>query len=167
MECLEDIYHFVENERRKTGKDPSVHSLLLEKLAQELLSQCRIFEEISYPARLIVEHLLEIQLKFGMAAIEADQILQNYMLVQYVRIEEFGLIRVGLGQLELSWRDGNYQYYLYPDKVELRAMDEKSAIKLFFSQAFSAQLIQRFPEVEQDQKVAYIHPEFKKCLSNP
>jgi hypothetical protein len=134
MESLEDIYHFIENERRKMGKDAFVHALLLERMAQNLLSQCRMFEEISYPARLIVEHLIDTQIKLGMAALESERVVQNFAMIQYVKVEEFGLIKVGLGHLKFVWRDGDYQYYLYPDKAELRALDEKTAVKLFFSQ---------------------------------
>ena len=164
MECLEDIYYFIENELKKIGKNKSVHSLILEKMAQDLLCQCRIFEEISYAARLVVEHLMEIQLKGGMVAVEAEYFSQNHTVVNHVHIEEFGIVKIFLGQLEISWRDNNYQYYLYPDKVEMRAVDEKSAIKLFFSHAFYSQIVERFPEIRNSSNVVYIHPELKKWL---
>lgn len=164
LECLEDVYYIVEKALKKAHKVRSIHVQRFERILEELRSERRVFEDISYPARLIVEQLLESQYKVGQVALEAEYLKQSFTSVTYVKIEEFGIICVKLGEAELSWRDGNYSYYLYPDKVELRANDEKSAIKLFFSISFNRQTLERFPEILMSPNVIYIHPQLKEWL---
>lgn len=164
LECLEDVYHSFEKAVKKVQKVRSIHVQKMEQLLAELLSERRVFEDISIPARLIIEQLLESQFKVGQVALEAEYLKQSFAGVESVKVEEFGLIRVKLGEVEISWRDGNYSYYLYPDKVELRATDEKSAIKLLFSISFNRQTLERFPEILTSPKVVYIHPQLENWI---
>jgi len=142
----------------------SVHVTKLETWAEDLRSQRRIFEDISLPARLIVEHLIESQYKAGQVALAAEHLSLSLSNVGAVNVEEFGIIKIRLGELEISWRDGDYTYYFYPDKVELRAVDEKSAIKLFFSIDFSRHTVEKFPELMKTSNVIYIHPQIEEWL---
>ncbi|SPF33147.1 conserved hypothetical protein [Candidatus Desulfosporosinus infrequens] len=164
LECLEDVYHAFEIALKKAQKVRSIHVRKFERLIDDLLSERRVLEDISIPARLIVEQLLESQFKVGQVALEAEYLRQSFASVESVKVEEFGIIRVKLGNVEISWRDGNYSYYLYPDKVELRATDEKSAIKLLFSIAFNRQTLERFPEILTSPKVVYIHPQLENWM---
>ncbi|MHB1651202.1 MAG: hypothetical protein ACYCVD_01840 [Desulfitobacteriaceae bacterium] len=164
LECLEDVHYFVEEALKRVNKVRTVQITELEHILEELRSQRRTIEEISHPARLIVEQLLEAQLKSWQVALETEHFNQAYSSVRNVKVEEFGLIRVRLGDLEISWRDRDYLYYFYPDKVELRAVDEKSAIKLFFSLAFSLQAVEKFPEILSSPNVIYVHPQLEKWL---
>lgn len=164
LEHLEDLYHNFEMVLKKARKIRSIHLLKLEQLLDELRSERRVFEDISIPARLIVEQLLESQFKVGQVALEADYLRQPFTGVESVKVEEFGNIHVKLGEAEVSWRDENYSYYLYPDKVELRATDEKSSIKLFFSIPFNRQSLERFPEILDSLNVVYIHPQLEKWI---
>lgn len=164
LECLEDMYHASEKVLKKTQKVRSIHVQKFERLFDELKSERRVFEDISIPARLIVEQLLESQFKIGQVALEAEYLTQSFTGVEAVNVEEFGIIRVRLGDVEISWRDGNYSYYLYPDKVELRASDEKSSIKLFFSISFNRQTIVNFPEILTSSNVVYIHPQLENWI---
>ncbi|OLN33694.1 hypothetical protein [Desulfosporosinus metallidurans] len=164
LECLEDVYHNFEIALKKAQKIRSIHVQKFEQLLNELRSERRVFEDISIPARLIVEQLLESQFKVGQVALEAEYLRQSFTGVEAVKVEEFGIIRVKLGEVEISWRDGNYSYYLYPDKVELRATDEKSSIKLFFSISFNRQSLERFPEILISPNVVYIHPQLEKWI---
>lgn len=164
LECLEDVYHSLEIALRKLGNVRSIHVAEMERLAEELRSERRIFEEISGPARLIVEHLLECQHKNALVSLEAEQISQPFATVGKVSVSPFGMIKLNLSNLELVWRDGNYTYYLYPDKTELRARDEKSGIKLFFSLPFSKQLFEEFTELHAAKNLAYIHPQLEKWM---
>lgn len=164
LECLEDVYHTFEKALKKAQKVRSIHVQKFERVLEELRSERRVFEDISFPARLIVEQLLESQFKVGQVALEADYLRQPFTGVEAVRVEEFGIIRVKLGEVEILWRDGNYSYYLYPDKVELRAKDEKSSIKLFFSISFNRHSLERFPEILTSPNVVYIHPELEKWI---
>ncbi|SHH88313.1 hypothetical protein [Desulfosporosinus lacus] len=164
LECLEDVYHTFEKALKKANQVRSIHVQKFEQLLVEIRSERRIFEDISIPARLIVEQLLESQFRVGQVAIEAERLKQTFASVAYVKVEEFGKICIKIGELEVSWRDGNYSYYLYPDKVELRATDEKSSIKLFFSIAFNRQSVERFPEILISPNVVYIHPQLEKWI---
>lgn len=149
---------------KPVAKMRNIHVAQLERVVEMLRAQRRILEELSTAARIVVEQLLESELKGGQVAVEAEHFTQAYEYVRHIRVQEFGLITVRLGALEISWRDSNYTYYFYPDKVELRAVDEKSAIKLFFSRAFGLQMIEQFPELLASPNVAYIHPQLENWL---
>lgn len=164
LESLEDIHRFLEEALKPIAKVRSIHVSQLEYVLEGLRGQRRIVEELSHAARIVVEHVLESQLKGGQVAVEAEHFNQAYAFVRRVHVEEFGLIKVLLGGLEISWRDSSYTYYFYPDKVELRANDEKSAIKLFFSRAFSLQRVEQFPELLTSPNVVYVHPQLEKWL---
>ena len=164
LECLEDVYHTFEKALKKAQKVRSIHVRKFEQILEELRSERRAFEDISIPARLIVEQLLESQFKVGQVALESEYLRHSFACVDAVKVEEFGIIRVKLGEVEITWRDGNYSYYLYPDKVELRAIDEKSAIKLFFSIPFNRQTLERFPEIITSSNVVYIHPQLETWI---
>ncbi len=164
LESIEDVYRVLEEALRRLKKIRSVHITKLENWAEDLRSQRRIFEDISIPARLIVEHLIESQFKAGQVALEAEHLSLSLSNVSAVNVEEFGIIKLRLGKVEITWRDGDYSYYFYPDKVELRAVDEKSAIKLFFSIDFSRCTIEKFTELRQASNVIYIHPQIEQWL---
>ena len=164
LECLEDVYLAVEKSLKTIQQIRSVHRTQLELWTEEIRNHRRIIEEISYPARLIVEHLMSCQFKSGQVALETVQLSQGFSSISGIKVEQFGIIKVKLGELEVTWRDGNYSYYLYPDKVELRAIDEKSGVKLFFSLAFSRQAVEEYPQLVLSPNVAYIHPQLEKWL---
>jgi hypothetical protein len=164
LECLEDIHRVLDRSLKKISAVRSVHVTHFQEWADELRNNRRIFEEISFPARLIVEHLMHTQHRSGQVALEAGQLSQTFSSISGIKVEQFGIIKFKLGDLEVTWRDGSYTYYLYPDKVELRAVDEKSAVKLFFSIAFSQQMVEKFPELVQSPNVVYIHPELEQGL---
>ena len=164
LECLEDVYYTFEKAIKKAQNVRSIHVQKLERILEELRSERRVFEDLSFPARLIVEQLLETQFKVGQVALEAEYLKQSFIGVAHVKVAEFGIICVKLGEVEISWRDGNYSYYLYPDKGELRATDEKSAIKLFFSISFNRQNLERFPEILTSPNVGYIHPQLEQWI---
>jgi hypothetical protein len=164
LECLEDIHHVLDQSLKKISHIHSVHLAHFEETMVELQNHRRIFEEISLPARLIIEHLMHSQQKSAQVALEAGHLRQTFASIGGIKVEQFGIIKVKLGELEVLWRDGNYSYYLYPDKIELRAIDEKSAVKLFFSLAFKRQTVERFPELMHSPNVAYMHPQLEQWL---
>lgn len=164
LECLEDIHRVLEQSLKKISKVRSVHVNHLEDWAEELRNHRRIFEEISSPARLIIEHFMHTQQKAGQVALETGQLSQTFSSIGGIKVEQFGIIKIKLGELQVTWRDGSYTYYLYPDKVELRAVDEKSAVKMLFSLAFTRQTVEKFPELVHSPNVAYIHPQLEEWL---
>lgn len=162
LESLEEVYYSLQKAIKQGGDARSIHVLQWEKMADVIRSQRRIVEEISIPARLVCEQILECQAKDGQIALEAENLRQTYSSVGSLQVGDFSLIHLTLGDLSFTWRDENYTYYFYPDKVELRAVDEKSAVKLFFSIAFSRQTVARFPEILTLPNVAYVHPQIEK-----
>jgi hypothetical protein len=162
LDCIEEVYRILENALLHIKKARSIHVTKLETWAEDLRSQRRIFEEITLPARLIVEYLTELQYKAGQVALESEHLKLSSSNVCTVKVEEFGIIKVILGDLEISWRDSDYYYYFYPDKVELRANDERSSIKLFFSVDFSKHVSFRLTELCELPNVKYIHPQIEQ-----
>lgn len=164
LECIEDIHRALENSIKRISKVRSIHVTHIEEWANELRNHRRIFEEISIPARLIIEHLMDSQHKSGQVALQAGQLSQTLSSIGGIKVEQFGIIKIKLGELEVTLRDGSYNYYLYPDKVELRSVDEKSAVKMFFSLPFTQQTVEKFPEVFNSPNVVYIHPQLEQWL---
>lgn len=162
LDCIEEVYRELEKTLLHIQKTKSIHVTKLETWAEDLRSQRRIFEEITLPARLIVEYLIEQQYKTGQIALETEHLRLSSSNVYTVKVEEFGIIKVILGDLEISWRDCDYCYYFYPDKAELRANDERSSIKLFFSLDFSKHVSARLTELCKLPNVKYIHPQIEQ-----
>lgn len=164
LESLEKIYRVLENEIRQLQDIKSIHVLKIIEWGKEIRAYARIFEDISLPARMIIEHILELKFKAGQMAIETDNVTHNFSAIEDISIEEFGVIKISTGELHISWHDEDYNYLLYPDKVELRTADEKMIIKLFFSYNFSRQILQNFSQILHDPKVIYIHPNLKQYI---
>lgn len=162
LESLEDIHHVIEQSLKKISKVRSVHVHHFEEWAEEVRNHRRIFEEISIPARLIIEHLIHCRHKSGQVSLETGQMSLAFSSIGSIKVEQFGIIKIKCGELETLWRDSNTSYYFYPDKVELRAADEKSAIKILFTYAFTQQIVEKFPELIHCPNVAYIHPQLEQ-----
>ncbi|MEL1135284.1 hypothetical protein AAC978_08860 [Desulfitobacterium sp. THU1] len=162
LECLEDLHLVIEQSLKKVNKVRSVHVTHFEEWAEEIRNHRRIFEEISLPARLIIEHLMHCRHKAGQVALETGQMSLSFTSIGHIKVEPFGIIRLKCGELETAWRDSSYTYYFYPDKVELRAVDEMSAIKMLFTYPFTQQIVEKFPELIQCPNVAYIHPQLEQ-----
>ncbi|CAA7601241.1 Hypothetical protein DEACI_1895 [Acididesulfobacillus acetoxydans] len=164
LECLEDVHYALAEALKRIGKVRTVHVAMLENNLADLRSLRRTIEEVSAPARLIVEHLLEAWLNGWLVALETESLRLGYVRVRSVKVEPFGNICVSLGDLDITWRDESVSYYFYPDKVELRAADEKSGIKFFFALAFAMQNVRRFPDLPGSLQVAYIHPQMEQWI---
>ena len=161
LESLEDIYQVIEQSLKKVSKVRSVHVAHFEEWAEEVRSLRRMFEEISIPARLIIEHLMHCRNKSGQVSLETGQMSLAFTSIGSIKVEQFGIIKIKCGELETSWRDSSYNYYFYPDKVELRAKDEKSAIKILLTYAFTQQIVEKYPELIHCPNVVYIHPQLE------
>ena len=164
LNSFERLFCVLEDESRNLKNIKSIHAERIRLWEKEIRAYARIFEDISLPARFILEHILELKHKGGLMAVEAENISQSLSNINDVRVEEFGVITIFTGNLRLSWRDNFYNYLLYPDKVELRTLDEKTAIKLFFSHVFGEQDVHRFSAVTSSEQLLYIHPVLQKLI---
>jgi hypothetical protein len=162
LDCIEEVYRVLAKALLHMKKTRSIYVTKLETWAEDLRSQRRIFEDITLPARLIVEYLIELEYKAGQVALESEHLRLSASKVCTVKVEEFGIIKIILGDMEISWRDSDYYYYFYPDKVELRANDERSSIKLFFSLDFSKHIFTKLTELSELPNVKYIHPQIEQ-----
>lgn len=164
LDSFERLFCVLEEESRNLKNIKSIHAERIRLWEKEIRAYARIFEDISVPARLIIEHILELKNKSGLMAVESQNISQSLSIINDVRVEEFGVITIFTGNLKLSWRDDFYNYLLYPDKVELRTVDEKTAIKLFFSHVFGEQDVHKFSAVTSSKQLLYIHPILQKYI---
>jgi len=162
LDSFERIYLALDQEILNLEATRAIYVERMRQWENEIKAYTRIIEEISLPARLILEHILELKHKSGQMAVEGESLTQGYSAINGVTVEEFGLIRISTGTIELSWRDENYNYLFYPDKVELRTVDEKAMIRFFFSHHFSRQHIKKLIEIADSPKLSYIHPVLKK-----
>lgn len=166
LESFERIFRVLDIEADNLKEVKSIHAERVRQWEREIRAYARILEDISLPARLIIEHILELKHKAGQMAVEAENVIQGFSAINDVKVEEFGVIRISTGNIQLTWRDEVYNYLLYPDKVELRTIDEKATIKLFFSHVFGKQDVQKFAAITTSPKLLYIHPALEKCIGN-
>ncbi|MCL1918536.1 MAG: hypothetical protein FWG14_09510 [Peptococcaceae bacterium] len=162
LSSLEKISATLNLELQNLQSLNSVHLRQISVWADEVRAYTRLFEEISLPARLVVEHILDLRYNDGLLGVEAENMKQERTIIDGLQIQEFGVIQVTVGTMHLSWRDGDYNYYFYPDMVELRTADEKFLIKLFFSRNFPQQTQAQFVGLEELPQVIYVHPELMK-----
>ncbi|HHV64162.1 MAG TPA: hypothetical protein GXX46_03685 [Peptococcaceae bacterium] len=165
LESFEHIFQVLKQETARLKEVKSIHAERVRFLEKEIRSHARILEDISLPARFILEHILELKYKAGQMAVEAENITQGFSPINDVWVEEFGVIKIATGSLILNWRDQLYNYLLYPDKVEFRTIDEKATIKLFFSHVFTRQEISKFASLQNSPNVLYIHPSLQKIIN--
>ncbi len=165
LDSFERIFGVIEDEARNLKDIKSIHAERVRQWEKEIRAYARILEDISLPARLIIEHILELKYKSGQMAVEAENIDQGFSAINDIRVEEFGVIQILTGNIKLSWRDEIYNYLFYPDKVELRTVDEKSTIKLFFSHTFGRQDIHKFSDIITSSKLLYLHPVLQRFIN--
>ncbi|MDR1319945.1 MAG: hypothetical protein LBK56_00740 [Gracilibacteraceae bacterium] len=159
LEALERIYSCLTAEIENLRDIKVVTLENLREMARETRGYARLLEETSLSGRLIVEYALELKRSDGQIAVETDTVRQGFCPIRRVYIEEFGVVRLEIGDLCLTWRDGAYKYLFYPDKVEMRSQDEKTAVKLFFSRPFDRRFLGERGEILSCPRALYLHPE--------
>ena len=142
------------------NKDPDFQSqrLRFRYLEEIVASERRLIEEISPPCRLVLEHFSTfldqpdrgIGIRYGQSSYSNGDYLG-------FTINEWGHITLRIGNCRITWRDDEYQYMFYSDKVILRAYDlQKPEISLSF--AFSlkySKLLEEFRDVPGHPQTAY------------
>lgn len=131
---------------------------------QHMETERRLVEEISLPCRLILEHFStflgkpDYNLGFFVGNVEVGRGILNGF-----SIAEWGNVTLTLGNISMTWRDEDYHYLFYPDKVILRSCDlSKPEIKLFFNFPFKlSKLLPDFPELKDHERVKYWHPDLQ------
>lgn len=137
-------------------------ALRIKTLEEKLTTERRLLEEVSLPCRFILEHFSTFLGKpdhtigFRLGLLEVGRGNLNDFVVG-----EWGNVCLIIGNIRLGWRDHDYQYLFYPDKVILRSYDRsKPEIHLFFNFAFKySKLLQDFHEVTVHKQTLYFHPD--------
>lgn len=165
LEALEEITQTLWRCREKYGLDEDENhpqAVRFKKLESWLTTERRLLEEVSLPCRFILEHFSTFMTKpdhtigFRFGTLEVGRgILNDFS------INEWGNVHVTIGNICLSWRDKDYQYLFYPDKVILRSYDRsKPEIHLFFNFAFKySKLLPEFSDLPYDEQTLYCHPD--------
>lgn len=164
MEELTQTIRRVTDEYMEEDKDPEFHSqrLRFRQIEDMVASERRLVEEISPPCRLILEHFStfldqpdrSIAIRFGQC---------RYSNSAYLgfSINEWGHVTLKIGNCCITWRDDEYQYMFYADKVVLRAYDIQKpeiAISFNFSLKYS-KLLEEFQDVPGHRQTAYCQPD--------
>ncbi|MCL2121064.1 MAG: hypothetical protein FWH28_02300 [Clostridiales bacterium] len=167
LTALEELTQTI---RRITGdyleedRDPEFHSQRLRfRHVEELVAtERRLIEEISPPCRLILEHFSTfydqpdrgIGIRYGQSSYFNGDFLG-------FSINEWGHITLKVGDCRITWRDEEYQYMFYADKVVLRANDiQKPEIILSFSFSLKySKLLEEYPDVPGHPQTAYYQPD--------
>jgi hypothetical protein len=134
----------------------------LHHLETLLATERRLIEEISPPCRLVLEH-------FTLLRDRPDQMIRfRYDLIEAGKgsfhgfvINEWGHVTVNIGNTFIAWRDEDYQYMFYPNKIILRALDATKP-ELHFAFDFSlkySRLLEDFRDVPVHPHTIYIHPD--------
>lgn len=140
---------------------PSV--LRLKALEEKLTTERRLLEEVSLPCRFILEHFTVFMGKsdhtVGFSL--GQQLELGRGSINDFSIQEWGNVCLVIGNVHLCWRDQDYQYLFYPDKVVLRSVDRsKPEIHLFFNFAFKySKILDEFRDVATDKQTLYCYPD--------
>lgn len=142
--------------------DSSSYYCRLITLKEKIATERRLQEEVSLPCRFLLEHFSLFLGKWDYS------IGCRYGLVQCgrgmlsdIKIGEWGNVSLMINGLEVNWRDADYTYMFYPDKVILRPKTVgKNDIYFYFSYAFKyGNVLSRFADVANDPQTSYWHQE--------
>ena len=164
LEELNQTLRRMAREYPQGGKDSEFQSQRLRFRHFEDLAatERRLIEEISPPCRLILEHFSTfIDQPDRSISIRYGQIQYTNGNYQGFSINEWGHVTLKIGNCRLTWRDDEYQYMFYADKVVLRAYDiQKPEIALSFSFSLKySKLLEEFRDVPDHPQTAYYQPD--------
>lgn len=165
QEAFEDITQVLwrcKDKYNLTEEENHPQTLRYKLLMERCTTERRLLEEVSLPCRFILEHFstfmgkLDHTIGFRFGTLDVGRGNLNDF-----SIDEWGNIFLIIGSIRLGWRDADYQYLFYPDKVILRSYERsKPEIHLFFNFAFKySKLIPEFAEVAEHEQTLYWHPD--------
>lgn len=160
---LEDLEQCLKQaEQLPEYRDSSSYYCRLLPLKEKIATERRLQEEVSLPCRFLLEHFslflgkwdYTIGCKYGL-------IQSGRGMLSDIKIGEWGNVSLIINGMEITWRDADYNYMFYPDKVILRPkITGKNDIYLYFSYAFKyGNVLSRFSDVSSDPQTIYWHQE--------
>ena len=162
--CEEIEHSFKQAESKSEYDDQSPYFCRINLLKTKIATERRIIEEISRPCRFILDHFSLFLDKWDYTiGFKYGNMQAGRGLLSDIKVGEWGNVSLMIGNSEIAWRDADYQYLFYPDKVILRPQDiSKTDIAFYFSYAFKySNLLSEFQDVAQDPQTIYWHEELK------
>jgi len=162
LEVYEDLSRTFRHVKESLAEIPSQYPGLERwtRFEIKLTTERRLIEEISLPCRFILEHFTSFMGKPDHTlGYRVGQFQVGRGLLSDFCIEEWGNVKLNLGNVELTWRDEDYRYFFYPDKVILRPCERtKPEIHLYFSFSFKySHLLEMYLDVKEHPQVEYWH----------
>lgn len=164
----EDIEQCLKQAEQLPGyQDSSSYYCRLITLKEKIATERRLQEEVSLPCRFLLEHFSLFLGKWDYTiGCKYGQMQCGRGTLSNLKIGEWGNVSLIINGIEVTWRDADYNYMFYPDKVILRpktAADGKSDIYLYFSYAFRyGNVLARFADVQNDPQTIYWHQELQE-----
>jgi hypothetical protein len=164
MEDLAQTIRRIREDYLEEDGDPEFQSqrLRFRQFEDMVASERRLVEEVSLPCRLILEHFStfldqpdrSIGIRYGQSR------YSNGDYLGYA-INEWGHVTLKVGNCRVTWRDDEYQYMFYADKVVLRAYDiQKPEITISFNFSLKySKLLEEFRGVQEHPQTAYYQPD--------
>ena len=145
--------------------DSSSYYCRLISLKEKIATERRLQEEVSLPCRFLLEHFSLFLGKWDYSVgCRYGQVQRGRGILTDIRIGEWGKVILLIDGLEVTWRDADYNYMFYPDKVILRPKASgKNDIYLYFSYAFKyGNVLSHFQDVAEDPQTLYWHQELSE-----
>lgn len=160
MICEDIEQSLKQAEQLPNYQDSASYYCRLNMLREIVATERRLQEEVSLPCRFLLEHFslflgkwdYNIGCKYG-------QMQCGRGMLSGIKILDWGNVVLTIDGMEVTWRDADYDYMFYPDKVILRPkMPGKNDIYLYFSYAFKyGNVLSRFTGVADDPQTIYWH----------
>lgn len=165
MVCEEIEQSLEKIKNRADYNEQSPYFCRMNLLKSRIATERRMIEEVSIPCRFILEHFSLFLGKWDYTiGFKYDKIQAGRGLLSDIEIKQWGNISLSIGGINITWRDADYNYMFYPDKVILRPKDiNKTDIYLYFSYAFKySNLLERFQDVQHHEQTIYWHEDMNK-----
>ncbi len=142
----------------------NLHETLLDRSIRKIRTSRRAIEEISKPCRMMLEHFSFFLGDYTHSmGYKVGQFLDGRAVLVDFEVEEWGNIILNLGNVTLKWRDEDYIYLFYPDKVMIKSKNRSNPdIHLSFSFSFKYTKVHlRYKDIKDDPQVEYWHEDFE------
>lgn len=155
-----------EAEKLPEYNDSSSYFCRWATIQRKVDTERRLQEEVSLPCRLLLEHFSLFLGKWDYnIGFKAGQVQGGRGALADIYIGPWGNIFLNIDGMEVTWRDADYNYMFYPDKVILRPKQDngKGDIYLYFSYDFRyGNVLNRFADAEHDPQTTYWHAELSE-----
>ena len=141
-----------------------LHETLLDSSIKKIRTSRRAIEELSAPCRMMLEHFSYFQGDYAHSiGYKVGQFLDGRAVLLDFEVQEWGNIILNLGNVTLKWRDEDYTYLFYPDKVMIKSKN-RSNPDIFLSFSFSFKYTQvhlRYEKINENPQVEYWHEDLE------